>query len=276
MLALRSILFNVIWIINLVVQMVDQTPYYFLSGFKAAEKVPKRWGRSNHVLQRWIVGTRIEILGEENIPAEGQGALIAAKHQCNWDFYALNEMLPSTAFILKEQLMKLPFFGWYVAKLRHIPIRREDKGKAMRRMLKIAAERLEDGRQIVIFPEGTRMAAGASPNYRYGITRMYLDLNTAVVPVALNSGLYWPRHSYKRYPGILRCAFLEPIQPGLDSETFAAELERRIEEGCEDLYLMATRDELVPPMSAEVKAGVERARAREQARLKVAGESASA
>ncbi|MEM1318105.1 MAG: 1-acyl-sn-glycerol-3-phosphate acyltransferase, partial [Pseudomonadota bacterium] len=91
-----------------------------------------------------------------------------------------------------------------------------------------------------------------------------------VVPVALNSGLYWPRHSYRRYPGVLRCAFLEPIQPGLDGETFAAELERRIEEGCEDLYLMATRDECVPPMSAEVKAGVERARAREKARLEAA------
>ncbi|EFL88007.1 1-acyl-sn-glycerol-3-phosphate acyltransferase [Ahrensia sp. R2A130] len=276
MLALRSVLFNIVWVFNLIFQMVIQTPFYFFMSFEGAEEVPKRWARSSYWLQRWMVGTKMEILGRENIPVSGQGALIAAKHQCNWDFYAINEMLPSSAFVLKEQLMKLPFFGWYVAKLRHIPIRREDKGKAMRRMLKIAAERVEEGRQILIFPEGSRMAAGAPPNYRYGITRMYLDLNTPVVPVALNSGLYWPRHSFKRYPGTLRCAFLEPIQPGLDSETFAAELERRIEEGCEDLYLMATRDEHVPPMSAEVKAGVERARLREKARLETTGEGASA
>jgi len=99
MLALRSIFFNTVWVFNLIFQMVVQTPYYFLASFEGAEKVPKRWARSSYLLQRWMVGTKMEILGEENIPVRGQGALIAAKHQCNWDFYAINEMLPSSAFI---------------------------------------------------------------------------------------------------------------------------------------------------------------------------------
>ena len=173
-------------------------------------------------------------------------------------------MLRDGSFILKSELMKVPFFGWYVAKLRHIPIRRGDKGSAMRRMVVDAKDRIVNGRQILIFPEGTRRSPGAEPNYRYGVTRMYLDLNCPVVPVALNSGLYWPRRKFIRYPGTIRTKFLEPIMPGLTGPEFSAELERRIEEACDDLYLMASRDEVKPPITQAVRERIELAKAREK------------
>ena len=134
--------------------------------------------------------------------------------------------------------------------------RRGDKGKAMRGMIADARDRIADKRQILIFPEGTRRAPGAEPAYRYGVTRMYLDLNCAVVPIPLNSGLYWPRHKFIRHPGIIRTKILEPIMPGLTGPEFAAELERRIEEACDELYLMASKDEIAPPLSDAVKARI--------------------
>ena len=230
MTALLSILHNIVWPINLAVHMIVQSPVYFaLMNQRQRIGVVKRWARSSHWLARVLLHEEVEVLGREHIP---QGAaLVASKHQSNWDFYSVYEQLPDSAFVLKEELMKIPFFGWYVAANGHIPIRRGDKGVAMRRMTKRAAKELEKNRQIVIFPEGHRMAPETAPNYRYGITRMYLDLGVPVVPVALSSGLYWPRDTFRRHPGTMRMMFMEPIQPGLDGKAFAALLERTIEDG---------------------------------------------
>jgi 1-acyl-sn-glycerol-3-phosphate acyltransferase len=171
-------------------------------------------------------------------------------------------MVRDSAFVLKSELMKIPFFGWYVGKLRHIPIRRGDKGRAMRKMIAVAKDRIAEGRQIVIFPEGTRKAPGEDPDYRYGVTRMYLELDCPVVPVALNSGLYWPRRKFLRYPGTIRTKICEPIMPGLTAKEFSAELERRIEEACDELYLMASQDKVRPPMNDAVIAKAARAKKR--------------
>ena len=240
--------------------MVVQTPFYFFLSHEQALGVPRRWARSSNFLQRIIAGTSHEIKGLENIP-EG-GCVIASKHQSNWEFYGIYEKLRDPCFVLKAELMKIPFFGWYVAKLRQIPIRRGDKGHAMRSMIKEARVAVDGGRQIMIFPEGTRKQPGAEPDYRYGVTRMYLDLNCPVVPVALNAGLYWPRTSFLRHPGTLRARFLEPIMPGLTGPEFSAELERRIEEACDDLYLQALEDDTTPPLNEAVLARIELARKR--------------
>ncbi|MEL6503637.1 MAG: lysophospholipid acyltransferase family protein [Pseudomonadota bacterium] len=251
MLFLRSLLFNIVWYVNLIVQMLVQTPFYFFLSHKKALDVPRRWAFSTHFFHRWLAGTKMEILGEENIP--DYGCVVASKHQSLWDFYSLYALLPDAAYILKSELMKIPFFGWYVGYLDMIPIRRGDKGKALRGMLKESAKALERGRQILIYPEGTRTAPGAQPNYRYGITRMYVELGCPVVPVALNSGLYWPRRKFVRHPGTIRAKFMEPIMPGLSAEEFASELERRVEEGCDELYWLAAQDEKQPPLSDAVK-----------------------
>ena len=255
MLFLRSFLFNLVYYVNLLGQMVLQTPFYFFLSHKNAVKIPQRCARSMYWFHKWMVGTDYEVTGRENLPDGGY--VVAAKHQSLWDFLSIYEMLPDSAFVLKSELMKIPFFGWYVAKLDHIPIRRGDRSKALKIMLSDSKREIAKGRQIMIFPEGTRRAPGAEPAYRYGITRMYLEMNCPVVPVALTSGLYWPRRKFIRYPGKIRVRFLEPIMPGLDGKAFAAELERRIEEGCDDLYLETMQDPVLPPIPQAVKERIE-------------------
>lgn len=263
MIFLRSLIFNMVWYVNLVAQMVVQSPVYFFLSRQNALQVPKRWARTTHWFHRWIVGTKIEVTGLENLP-EG-GYIVASKHQSLWDFYSINEILPDSNFVLKSELMMIPFFGWYVGKLNHIPIRRGDRSRALRALMEDARDRIDQGRQILIFHEGTRRAPGDEPAYRYGITRMYSQLNCPVVPAALSSGLYWPRRKFLRYPGTIRLSFLEPIMPGLDAKTFAAELERRVEEECDRLYLESSRDEVKPPLSDKVLKRIEIAKEREAA-----------
>jgi len=238
--------------------MVLQTPFYFFLPHKQAVKIPKRCARSMYWLHKLIVGTDYEVTGHENVPQGG--FVLAAKHQSLWDFLSIYEMLEDSAFVLKSELMKIPFFGWYVAKLDHIPIRRGDRGKALRGMLRDAKREVAKGRQILIFPEGTRRPPGAEPAYRYGITRLYLELDCPVVPMALTSGLYWPRRKFIRYPGKIRARFLEPIMPDLDGKEFAAELERRIEEGCDQLYLETMGDAVKPPITEAVEQRIEAAK----------------
>ena len=260
MLYLRSFLFNVAWYINIVVYMLVHLPILFFLNHQQAQKIPRRWTTTTHWLHRVLAGTDMEILGQENMLDEG--CIVACKHQSIWEFYAVNSLVRDSAFVLKSELKKIPFFGWYVGKLNHIPIRRGDKGRAMRRMISDARERIADNRQIIIFPEGTRKAPGQEPDYRYGVTRMYKDLNCPVVPVALTSGLFWPRRKFLRHPGTIRVKILEPIMPGLSTEEFSTELQRRIEEACDELYLMTSQDAVHPPLNDAVMARVEAAKER--------------
>ena len=264
MLAIRSALFNVAWYVNIIVQMIVQAPVYFFLKHEAALAIPRRWARSSDFLHKWIAGTDHEISGLENVP-DG-GCVVASKHQSIWEFYSLYAVLRDPCFVLKAELMKIPFFGWYVAKVNQIPIRRGDKGKAMRKMIADAKVAIAGDRQILIFPEGTRRPPGAEPDYRYGVVRMYLECNCPVVPVALVSGLFWPRRRFRRYPGTLRARFLEPIMPGLSGPEFLAELQRRIEEGCDQLYLETSRDPVHPPLSEAVMKRVRIAEEREKTR----------
>ena len=252
MLTLRSYLFNAAWYLNIILNMIFQAPLLAFTDRQGAQKIPKRWTSITHSLHRWIVGTRVEVIGQENMLNDG--CIVACKHQSHWEFYAIDSLVKDSAFILKQELMRIPVFGWYITRLGHIPIRRGDKGRAMRKMIKNARECIEDNRQIIIFPEGTRKLPDDPPDYRYGVTRMYLDLDCPVVPVAQNSGLYWPRHSSLRYPGTIRVKILEPIMPGLSAKEFSAELEKRIEQGLDELYLLASKDKVKPPMNEAVLA----------------------
>ncbi len=252
MIYLRSIIFNLAWYLNIILQLVVQSPWYFFLSHKSATKVPKRWANSSDWLMKVLAGIKVEVIDKEKYLLE-DGCIVACKHQSIWEFGAVNAMLRDGAFVLKSELMKIPFFGWYVAKLNHIPIRRGDKGNAMRKMIIEAKGRIAERRQILIFPEGTRMMPGAEPNYRYGVTRLYLELNCPVVPVALSSGLHWPRRKFLRYPGTLRAKFMEPIQPGLSANEFSALLEQKIEEACDALYWMASQDKVHPPLTEAVQ-----------------------
>ncbi len=185
------------------------------------------WGRSNLWLLRWIVGIRTEVTGAENIPPGG--CVIGAKHMSDWDIFAILPFTVKPAFIAKKELMDIPFFGWAAASLDTIKIDRKRGGEAIPLMMAEARKKIDLGCRIVIFPEGTRKLPLAPPDYRFGIARMYADLKVPVVPVALDSGLYWSRNSLILWPGTARARFLPPIQPGLPADAFLALLQNRIE-----------------------------------------------
>ena len=196
---------------------------------------PRRWAmaglRFHAVVSLWLMrvicGTKLEVRGREKLPPGA--ALIAAKHQAAWETFGLVPLLRDPAIVMKEELLKLPLYGWFSRKFEMIPIRRQAGPSALRFMSREAGKRIAEGRDVLIFPEGTRRAPGAEPAYKYGVAHLYAELGVPCVPVALNSGLFWPRHSIRRYPGTIVVEFLEPIPPGLPRKAFSALLEERIE-----------------------------------------------
>ena len=226
MLTLRSIVFNALFYLNLVIHLIAALPTFFMprAGIIA---VAKSWGRTSNALLRLIAGIRVEYRGVEKIPP---GALIvAAKHQSVWETFALLPLLDDPTFILKRELQWIPLFGWYLIKGGMIAVNRGARGQTLASMIEGARVALAQRRQIIIFPEGTRRAPKAEPAYKYGVVHLYAEAHTPCLPVALNSGLFWPRRRFLRYPGTIRLEVLDPIPPGLDKETFAARLQQTIE-----------------------------------------------
>ncbi|MGH6970562.1 MAG: lysophospholipid acyltransferase family protein, partial [Caulobacteraceae bacterium] len=156
-------------------------------------------------------------------------ALIAAKHQCMFDVFAQFAWLDRACFTMKKELTWIPFFAWYAAKVRTIVLDRGGGANALRKMLRDARARLAEGRQILIFPEGTRGEPGRPGEYLSGVAGLYRDLGVPVHPVATNSGVHWPAHGFLRKPGAIVFEYLEPIPPGLKRAEFMRLLQERIE-----------------------------------------------
>lgn len=185
------------------------------------------WGKGSTWLLRVICGVRVEIRGREHLP---RGAvLIAAKHQCMFDIFGTFAFLPDACFVLKKELVNIPFFGWYALKGGMIVVDREGHSAALKKLVADAKDRLRHARQLVIFPEGTRRDPGAPPAYKPGIAALYRELDVPVVPMALNAGVHWPAHGFLRHPGVIVFEFLPPIPAGLKRGEFMRELETRIE-----------------------------------------------
>ena len=178
-------------------------------------------------LLRNVCGVECDFRGLEKIPRGP--LLVAAKHQSLWETFALFPLFADPAFILKRELMWLPFFGWYAWKARMIPVDRGKRSQALADLASRARRELGHGRQIVIFPEGTRRPPGAEPRYKFGIAHLYGETGVACLPIALNSGLFWPRRSFRRHPGVITVEVLDPIAPGLSKDDFARALEHAIE-----------------------------------------------
>jgi 1-acyl-sn-glycerol-3-phosphate acyltransferase len=246
MLFLRSLAFNIAFYLSLILQMIIWTPYYFLVSRDKAWFVPKFWARSNHWLMEKIVGTKYEIDGLDNIRHEA--CIIAPKHQSFWDAYAFVPFVPDPIYILKRELMWIPLFGWYVGKMKMIPVHRGSRSVALKSIIKGAQPAIAQKRQIMIYPEGTRRAPGDEPNYKFGIAHLYSELNLPVVPIAHVAGLYWPRRQFMRYPGTIKCRVLAPIPPGLGTEAFLNELQRVTEAACDELLIESATGPKPPHM----------------------------
>jgi 1-acyl-sn-glycerol-3-phosphate acyltransferase len=236
---LRSLLFYPVLYVNWVVFLVLGS-WLLLC--------PRRWamgaltlhGDATVALLRAICGTRMEVRGREKLlPGP---VIVAAKHQAEWDTFALNSLMRDPALVMKAELLKLPIYGSFCRKFELIPVQRELGPSALRQMTREARSRAAQGREILIFPEGTRKTPGAAPDYKPGIAFLYQDLKLPVCPLALNSGMYWPRRSFLRYPGAIVAEFLDPIPPGLPRQEFMERLQSAIENASDRLCLEASEE----------------------------------
>jgi 1-acyl-sn-glycerol-3-phosphate acyltransferase len=237
MLLVRSVLFNLLYYVNIIMCMIAALPTLLLPRTVLLACV-KAWARVNFFLMRHVAGITCEVRGRENIP---QGAcLVASKHQSVWDTFAMFLVFDDPCYVLKRELTWIPLFGWLAAKQRMIAINRGARSKAMKQMQTDGLRQLADGRQIVIFPEGTRRAPGAEPAYKFGVVFLYNEFKVPCVPVALNSGVFWPRRQFIRRPGHLVIEILPPILPGEDKTVFFEKLQDTIETASDRLLAEAT------------------------------------
>ncbi|MEO8927335.1 MAG: lysophospholipid acyltransferase family protein [Caulobacteraceae bacterium] len=178
-------------------------------------------------LLRAICAVRVEIRGRRRLPAGP--ALIGAKHQCMFDTMAPLSVFADAAYVMKKELLNIPFYGWYARKVGMLVVDREAHAKALRKLVADTRDRIAAGRQVVIFPEGHRTAPGARGDYKPGVAALYRDLGLPCIPMATNSGLHWPAHGFLRRPGVIVYQFLEPIPAGLRRREFMRTLEARLE-----------------------------------------------
>ena len=223
----RSLVFNALFYVNITARMIVALPtmalpYRFLLG------VLRAYARSSLWLLRIVCGITVEWRGREKLPSGAY--IVACKHQSVWETFALFMLLPDPTFVLKRELMWIPLFGWLATKAHMIPIDRGSRTRALARMTAAARAEIARSRQIVIFPEGTRRPPGAESRYLPGVAHLYTEIGLPCVPVALNSGLFWPRRSLRRYPGTVLVEVLDPIASGLDKRTFLARLQNVLEE----------------------------------------------
>lgn len=193
----------------------------------------EQWSRGMQKALPIIAGVKVVYKGLENLP-EGP-VIVACKHQSAWETTVFQGLLKDPAIVLKNELRNIPVFGWYVRKLRMIGVDRKAGSKALRRMLKEAKSAIAYNRKIVIFPEGTRVSAEKDAEFHAGVYGLYGHLKLPVVPVALNSGQLWPRHSFLRHPGTIYLEFLPVIENGLNRKEFMVRLGSDIDAATEKL-----------------------------------------
>jgi 1-acyl-sn-glycerol-3-phosphate acyltransferase len=188
------------------------------------------WSALMLKLLELTVGLSFEVRGRENLPAGP--VLVGMKHQSAWDTLAVPVIFDRPVIVLKRELGWIPFYGWYALKAGMIPIDRGAAATALRQMVARSARAVAERRPIIIFPEGTRTAPGAAPSYQPGIYALYRQLGLPLVPVAVNSGKFWGRRSFLKYPGRIVVEILPAIAPGGERRPVMAALESAIETAC--------------------------------------------
>jgi len=184
-------------------------------------------------IERHIGGIRYRVIGRAHIP---KGAsIIASKHQSAWETFKLHLLFGDPAIVLKKELLDIPIWGWYLRKSGMISIDRAGRTSALSKMMQAAHKAADAGRKIVIFPQGTRTVPGEQKPYKSGIAALYQELNLPVVPMALNSGLFWPRNGFIKKPGLITIEFLPPIPPGLARAEMMDRLKESLESASDKL-----------------------------------------
>ncbi len=232
MIWLRSLLFNVVFFTSTGVMALVSIPLL------ALPRGATRWMMRGYA---WMIraemavvlGLRVRVLGAQNIPPGP--VIIASKHQSAFDTIFWFSQLPATCYVMKRELLKIPVWGWHARRAQMIAVDREAGAPALRGMVREAQQRVAEGRQLVIYPEGTRSAPGERLPYHPGVAALASATRLPVVPVATNSGLFWGRRSFVKRPGVLTISVLPPLPVGLSRAALMAQLEAVIESESERL-----------------------------------------
>ncbi|MEO1108622.1 MAG: 1-acyl-sn-glycerol-3-phosphate acyltransferase [Pseudomonadota bacterium] len=220
----RSLVFMFVIYLWMLILGIVFLPYAIFAK-RGASRACKTYARSTLWLARWMVGIRSEVRGT---PPTGE-VVIGAKHQSFLDIIMIFNAIPHGKFIMKRELLWTPIIGMYARRLGCIPVNRGKKGAAVAKMVKDVAKEFTEPGQLVIYPQGTRVAPGAKKPYKVGTAVLYEGLGFPCVPVATNAGVFWPRTGLMRKPGLAIVDFLEPIGPGVEREEFLERLENAIE-----------------------------------------------
>ena len=224
---LRSILFNIFLYTGIVLVFLIAIPTLFLPA-KLTLVFGKFLGHYVIFLVRFLLNTKVEIKGIENIP-KSENYFVASAHQSMFETFALQAVLDYPVFILKKELLKIPLFGLYLKKIKSIEIVRDTTTKDNLNFFEKVANIVKSGnRPLLIFPQGTRIKTNEVVPFKKGVGRIYEALNISCVPIALNSGNIWPKKGIIKYPGKITISLLEPIKPGLNRDEFITNLENKI------------------------------------------------
>ena len=226
MIIIRSLIFNALFFIygtffSIVLMLTLPFPRHLL------QRGLKLWMKITMATLKVVAGLDMEFRGLENLP-KGP-AIIVCKHLSAWETGIFLLIVDDATYVLKKELLAIPFYGLLLRKAKMIAIDRDGGASSLKRLVNESLAALDDGRKVVIFPEGTRSAVGDKLPYHPGVAAVYKKTTAPVIPVALNSGLFWPRRKFRKEPGRIVLEYLEPMPAGLDRKTFMAELENRVE-----------------------------------------------
>lgn len=237
---ITSILF---WLVSNILSTLIPIIFFPVFLYKNSEKLAnigaKIWSMLLTKSLKILCQIDYKVIGKENLPKEP--FIVACKHQSMWETTIFNLILDAPAYIFKKELLKIPFYGWFVAKMTSISVDREGGGKSLRDLMKQGKKMTDRNKNIIIFPQGTRVPVGAKTDkypYQPGVFALYSACKVPVVPVALNSGCYWSKSKIMHKKGFITLEFLPPIETGLAKDEFMQRLEQQIEEKSEALSMM--------------------------------------
>lgn len=257
MTAIRSLLFNAVFFSwTAVASFFAFLAFLLYRSSYLVHRIARIWSGVVFAFLRGLCGVEYRIRGLENLP-EGP-CILASKHQSAWDTMIFAHLVENPCFVLKRELLRVPLFGWALRQAGMVAVDRAGGASALKRMVADARHRLAEGRPIVIFPEGTRVAPGASRPYLPGVAALYTSLGVPVVPVGLNSGLFWSRRSFLKTPGCILLELLPPIEPGLRRREFMKRLEAEVESTSNRLIAESGAEPTVAVESKEPKTNQER------------------
>tara|TARA_B100002019_G_C21186441_1_gene556479 strand:+ start:49 stop:786 length:738 start_codon:yes stop_codon:yes gene_type:complete len=230
MILIRSTLFNILFFLFTAIACIVCIPFAF-SSHKTILKIVHAYLKGIYALEKNILNLDYEVRGIEHLPTDG-AFLVAAKHQSTYETFKLHFLFSDPAIILKKELLSIPIWGAFLKRIEPVAINRSDRKEATEKVIEGAHRVQEQGRPLIIFPQGTRVKLEhtiSEKPYKQGIARMQKATGMPIIPLALNTAKYWPRSKWCKHPGIVVFEFLPPIQPGKDIKDVMNELETNIE-----------------------------------------------